>query len=216
MLLYFMSKEQLGTQRDPYHILADLGLRLRKAMGDKEIMPYAQSFVPTYRDYAKTLDRSAWRVYRPDGQQYMVVPYSDHYDGWKATGHNRIGFMAGAISSYEYAYDMWDHRTHEFHPDLFDNATFASWLELLPQPVSVVCGKQRTAIMWSDHEPRVHRAQEMGRYTLAQDQCAVCVDEASWRLSRAEAYVCAWEKMAANEPADRYESILRAEQQSRR
>lgn len=57
----------------------------------------------------------------------------------------------------------------------------------------------------------------MGRYKLSDSDRIVKIGfEKNWRLARGEAYVQAWEKMIANEPADRYLSVIKAEQTNRR
>ncbi|MEK7628334.1 MAG: hypothetical protein AAB421_02870 [Patescibacteria group bacterium] len=185
-------------------------------MGDTEILSrnyWGGEFrVPTFRAYAECLDHDPWTVLNEDGRPYKVVPYNETYDGWTEgfkQNKQRSGFMAGALSPYEYAYEYWEKfRMNEYHPDLFQNGTFGVWLALLPQPVSVECQGNTAVISWEGVEPRVHRSEEMGRYTLPNDQRITCCHSTSWRRARAEAYVMAWERMAANEPADRYRAKI--------
>lgn len=213
------TRDALGTDENAYGILAKLGARLRKAMGENEILSRSTFIggefrVPTYRAYAESLDANPWMVYAPNGQSLRVVDYNNKFDGWNSDPWRiRHGFMATAVSPYEYAYELWDKWTHKFHPDLLDNGTFGVWLELLPQPVSVVIEGQVATIRWAGSEPRVHRFREMARYNLPTDQREVSAISTSWRLARAEAYVRAWERMADYEPPDRYKAVMLAEQQ---
>src|SRR3989344_1176792 len=211
--------DELNTKRNAYEIIAELGQRLRRAMGEKEVLSRStfvggEFRVPTFRAYAECLDRNPWTACAETWETLRVVPYSSLHEGWSKQT-DRHGFMATAFNPHEYSYEFWDNCTHRFHPDLLDSGTFGTWLELLPQPVSVILDCENTAmIRWSANEPRVHRSMEMGRYCLSSDHCSVSVTAKSWRLARAEAYVRAWEKMALNEPPDRYESVMLAEQES--
>jgi hypothetical protein len=191
------------------------GQRLRIAMGEKEILSrdcyHGGEFrPPTYRAYAEALDYS-WNA-KNSRDNLHILSYNTLYDGWKNKSGSRSGFMASAVNSYEYAYDQWDQWTKEYHPDLLDDSTFGCWLQLLPQPASVLLTLNSCTITWNSNESRVFRSTEMGRYTLPQSECYVSVVEDDWRSARVEAYVKAWEKMAANEPNDRYESIILSEQ----
>lgn len=170
---------------------------------------------PTFRGYAECLDRNPWKVYTERGESLRVVSYSHDNEGW-VKKHNRCGLLATVVSPYEYSYELWDKWTNKFYPDLLDNGTLGAWLELLPQPVSVLCCKHGARIEWAAEEPRVHRSEEMGRYCLSVMQRFTEVTAPSWRLARAEAFVQAWEKMARNEPTDRYESVIKAEQEERK
>lgn len=192
------------------------GARLRKAMGDKEILSRncfkgGELRVPTYRSYAEALDRNPWMVYSSGGRLY-IQPYNTLYDGWD-NGEHRSGLMACSMNSYEYAYKYWDEWTNIYSPNLLDSGTFGTWLELLPEPAFVIIENNSAIIRWSTNEPRVHRCKEMGRYQLPESECIEVADESHWRVSRAEAYVKAWEKMAANEPEDRHEADILADQE---
>lgn len=222
--LYFTSnqettKKYLGTTKNAYQMIAAWGKRLKHAMGEKEILSRScfmggEFRPPTFRTYAESLDRSMWTVCDEDGRKLHVVPYNHIYDGWKDHGYppkQKYGFMAAAINSYEFAYDLWDW-TSNYHPDLMDDGTFGTWFELLPEPASVILRKNKAIITWDAKESRVFRSSEMGRYCLSQKDRRVEAEASNWRIARAEAYVLAWEKMAANEPADRYESVILAEQ----
>jgi len=207
----------INNGRIVYEKIVSWGQRLRKAMGEKEILS-RYSFIggefrpPTFRAYAECLDRSCWEVLAGSyGDSLTVVPYNHIYDGWE-NKEPRHGFMARAVNPYEYSYQYWDKWTHAYSPNLLDNATFGAWLELLPEPASLIFDGKKARLQWADWEPRVHRFEEMGRYTLLSEDCWAEAEQESWRLSRAEAYVQAWEKMAANEPEDRYESFIQAEQ----
>ena len=198
-------------------MIHEWGTRLRKAMGEEEILSRyhyigGEFRVPTYRSMAEALGRSPWTVYDKYGQTLYVVPYNNLYDGWtKAPQRHSAGFMCSCINPYEYSYELWDKWTHAFNPDLLDNATFASWAELLPEPYSLIIEGNVATLSWAKDEPRVHRYQEMGRYSLNKRERTVEVSESSWRVARAEAYVQAWEKMAKAEPSDRYKAYMLAE-----
>lgn len=201
-----------------YEIICDLGKRLRVAMGEKEILPRNERYMgefrpPTYRSYAESLNQHMWNVCRSDGRMYHILPYSNTFDSWKNNpDYHRAGFMAISMSAYEYAYEYWDDTTNEYYPNLLENDTFGAWLELLPEPASVIVVEDKVTIRWNATEPRVYRSSEMGRYCLPQYRCYVDATSSNWRLARAEAYVKAWERMASNEPDDRYESVILAEQ----
>lgn len=221
-LMYFTSnqrstEEKLGSSKNAYEMIASWGNRLRKAMGDEEILSRYHTIggefrVPTYRSMAEALNRSPWSLYNKGGRSLIVVPYNDLYDGWtKNPDRHRAGFMCICVSPHEYSYEFWDKWTHEYNPDLLDNATFASWAELLPEPYSLLIEGNTATLSWAKDEPRVHRYQEMGRYSLNKFERVVEVSDSSWRVARAEAYVQAWEKMAVAEPADRYKAAMLAE-----
>lgn len=218
-MYYTGSEKYLNPKQNPYEMLQSWGLRLRKAMGEKEILPRnlykgGELRVPTYRSYAEALDRSPWTCYDKHGMTLYVQPYNDIYDGWD-NGERRHGLMARSYSPYEYAFKYWDDYTHEYSPDLLDNGTFGLWLELLPEPAFFLIEGNNSSsvrIQWASEEPRVHRAKEMGRYLLPTNECFAQANLSSWRLSRAEAYVMAWEKMAANEPEDRHEADILKDQ----
>lgn len=220
MHLYFTSNQvstmtELGTIENAFKMIAKWGNRLRKAMGEdvlsRNFMIGGEFRVPTFRSMAESLDRNVWEVYRDDGRSYYVVPYNNIYDGWKeAPECHRAGFMCNCVNSYEYAYGLWNERTHEYHPNLLDNATFGAWAELLPEPYSLMIDGNTAVLSWAEHEPRVHRYKEMGRYLLNKTQRIVEVTGSSWRVARAEAYVQAWEKMVSNEPEDHYKSVMLA------
>lgn len=225
--LYFTSNqdstmEYLNTSQNPCEMIFSWGQRLRTAMGEKEILSQncfrgGEFRPPTFRSYARSLDTSLWTCYDHNNERVLyVVPYNHIYDGWLDHGYPpsiRHGFMAAAVNAYEYAYDLWDQWTKDCYPDLLDNATFGVWFELLPEPASIILQDKKATLTWNTQETRVHRAQEMGRYCLPLEACHVSVIASHWRAARAEAYVRAWEKMAANEPTDRYESIILAEQE---
>ncbi len=190
-------------------------------MGEKEILSRniwigGEFRPPTYRAYAEALDQCPWTAISSHEQELIILPYNSIYDGWlKSPERHNGGVMTRCMNSYEYAYELWESRSSGFYPDLTADGTFGVWLGLLPEPVSInVCGSQ-VELKWGPGEPRVHRSHEMGRYLLSDSDRQVRSFGSSWRLSRAEAYVMAWEKMAANEPADRYESVIRAEQNER-
>jgi hypothetical protein len=219
--MYFTSNQSssegwLGTNKDVYQMMANWGKRLRKAMGEEEILDRNHRIggefrVPTFRQMAESLDRNVWEAYSERGDRLWVVPYNSLYDGWtKSADRHRAGFMCSCFNSYEYAYEFWDKwmETSKYHPHLLDNATFAAWAELLPEPYSLTIENNTAVLSWAKDEPRVHRSEEMGRYQLSKHQRIVEVTECSWRVARAEAYVQAWEKMAANEPADRYKDYM--------
>lgn len=221
--LYFTSnqdwtREKLEVEENPFKLIKNWGMRLREAMGDKEILSRnnwmgGEFRPPTFRAYCEALDRSPWTCHGEE-RSLFVVPYNSIYDGWKANhGFRRSGIMCRCVNSYEFAYELWDEWTHWYHPDLLDNGTFGVWLELLPEPASVVLKGKYARIEWNDSEPRVHRSAEMGRYSLSKADCFAETMESSWRISRAEAYVRAWEKMANNEPKDRYESKIAEDQE---
>jgi len=212
------SEEWLGTTKNAYEMIAGWGDRLRKAMGEEEILSRyhyigGEFRPPTFRSMAEALDRSPWTTYNSYGQTLYVLPYNNLYDGWLKSDRHRAGFMCVCINPYEYAYELWDKWTNEFNPDLLDNATFASWAELLPEPYSLTIENNTATLSWAKDEPRVHRYEEMARYSLSKAERIVEVTESSWRVARAEAYVQAWEKMAAKEPEDRYKSVILAEQE---
>lgn len=202
-----------------YEIIVHLGKRLRIAMGNKEILPRNERIggefrVPTYRSYAESLSQQMWNVCNVKGQIYHILPYSTTYDGWKDNPErHRGGFMAISMSSYEYAYEYWDEVGRDYYPNLLENDTFGAWLELLPEPASVIVVENKVTIRWNATEPRVFRSSEMGRYCLPQYRCYVDAISSNWRLARAEAYVKVWERMAINEPSDRYESVIQSEQE---
>lgn len=218
--MYFTSNQdstrrELGTDKNAYTMIASWGNRLRKAIGEEEVLSRYHHIggefrVPTYRAMAESLDRSPWTVYDAYGRTLYVVPYSHMYDGWKSEHRSstRVGFMAVSVCPYEYSYELWDSMTNTYHPDLLDNATFACWAELLPEPYSLVLEGNTATLSWAKDEPRVHRSVEMGRYSLDKSERIIQVTDASWRVARAEAYVQAWEKMAAKEPKDRYKAYM--------
>ena len=132
----------------PYELVTSLGMRLRKAMGDTEILSrnyWGGEFrVPTFRAYAECLDHDPWTVLNEDGRPYKVVPYNETYDGWTEgfkQNKQRSGFMAGALSPYEYAYEYWEKfRMNEYHPDLFQNGICKFTIHLL---IGLPVGRQK-------------------------------------------------------------------------
>lgn len=217
--MYFTSNQDsnikwLGGKKDAYKMIDSWGNRLRKAMGDEEILSRyhyigGEFRVPTYRSMAEALNRSPWTTYNKYGDTLYIVPYNQIYDGWiKNPNRHQAGFMCACVNPYEYSYELWDSMTHPYNPDLLDNATFASWAELLPEPYSLLIDGNTATLSWAKEEPRVYRYQEMGRYSLNKYERIVEVTESSWRVARAEAYVQAWERMAAKEPKDRYKAFM--------
>lgn len=209
----------LSKGQSYYDKIVMFGERLKKAMGEKEILSRSlfrggEFRPPTYRAYAEALD-CMWTAYNIDQRMLNIVPYSTVFDGWKSEyskGNHRGGFMSSAINSYEYSYDVWNEWTKDYYPDLFDDGTFAVWQNLLPGPSVILIKDNKVKIRWNPIESRVHRSKEMGRYCLSKHKCFVEASGSNWREARAEAYVLAWEKMAANEPLDRYEAVIIAEQ----
>jgi hypothetical protein len=212
-------------------LIEKLGMRLRKALGDEPVMDRngyrnAPFGVPYYHSYVEGLEDTLWTVicarnpggYR--GSSFHIVDYSECYDAWDKTEY-RNGFMCSLLSPYEYCYTYWDQKMNGnppmkyYVPDLFDDATFGVWLGVLPQPVSIVFEGRVARLSWAATEPRVRRSNEMGRYTLPDDERTVEAKGINWRHARALALVNAFEKMAANEPADRYKSKMLAEQVAR-
>ncbi len=218
-LMYFTSGQHcsetfLGTSSNAYEMISSWGNRLRKAMGEEEILSRycymgGEFRVPTYRSMAEALNRSPWTTYDKYQRKLYVVPYNELYDGWtKGPDRHRSGFMCTCVNPYEYSYELWDKMTHPYNPDLLDNATFASWAELLPEPYSLSLEGNTATLSWAKDEPRVHRYQEMGRYSLNKHERVIEVTGSSWRVARAEAYVQAWETMASFEPKDRYKAFI--------
>lgn len=216
-----MSAERTGA----YNLVVSLGTRLRRAMGEEEILSRyhgggGEFRVPTFRAYAETLDRDPWTVLDCNGKMFRVIAYQEQFEGWKKMSEARKArgsLLCTTVSPYEYAYELWDEHLNlrDFHPDLFQDGTFGVWLSLLPQPVSVILSRNAATITWAAGDPRVHRSHEMGRYLLSEQERSVTCHSTSWRRARAEAYVMAWEKMAAHEPPDRYREKILA-QTSRR
>lgn len=210
-------------------ILTGIGQRLKNAMGTEQVLSRShyqggEFRVPNYRSYVEGLEHALWQIVHEQAtfpQIFSIVPYNHIYDGWTAARkdnyRNRSGFTASALCPYEYAYEFWDERVNgsktlsEYIPDLYDNGTFGVWLNLLPEPATVSIVDRTATICWGEGEPRVHRSSEMGRYLLPVEERTVTVTGYSWRHARAEVYVRAWEKMVANEPEDKYKSIMLAQ-----
>jgi|CXWL01.1.fsa_nt_gi hypothetical protein len=218
----------------------ELGMRLRKALGDEPVFdrnaygnsPFA---VPYYHSYVEGLNDAVWtatctRGWGEDGRvrnghDFHIVPYSDIYDSWNASlqgpyQKGRSGFMCSVLSPYEYCFVYWDKTLNGnpamkyYAPQLFDDGTFGVWLGVLPQPVSLNIKGRTARLSWAAKEPRVQRSDEMGRYTLPASERVVEVKGYEWRHARALALVTAFEKMAANEPADHHKAKMLAEHEA--
>lgn len=217
--------KELGLGREAegyenaYKLLYKLGKRLRKAMGEEEVLPRnlngGEFRVPNFRDYVLACGHSLWTAYRMEEEgrysnRVHVVSFNEDHEGFRS-GKMVSGFMASAMTPYEYAVEHWKRLGKDMYPDLFDSGTIGVWMELLPQPYSLVITDNDLTLSWGEGEPRVHRSKEMSRYILTKDERNVSVklkDGKTWRYGKALAYVMAWEKMALLEPIDRYRSKM--------
>ena len=153
--MYFTSSQSsthkwLGTSEDAYEMIANWGRRLRKAMGEEEILSRyhyigGEFRVPTFRAMAEALNRSPWSLYGQYGRTLYVVPYNDLYDGWtKNPQRHSGGFMCNCVSPYEYAYEFFmahddpmylsEHRSaFQIDYEMEDIETKNIWLNYLPE-----------------------------------------------------------------------------------
>ena len=84
--MYFTSgqrstEEWTGSSKNAYEMIESWGKRLRKAMGEEEILSRyhyigGEFRVPTYRSMAEALGRSPWTLRSKSGRTLYVVPVS--------------------------------------------------------------------------------------------------------------------------------------------